>query len=140
MPKPVLSDSLFNAGDVATAVLNEADLQITNEELGLSDVSSSISFSSGFSGTVVMKKFFKIVFVTINGNHDDGNPNQNETIATLGSNLTPSVQVFFPTIAFQKDTAHYVYLNTSRQFKVSSPDATGDLPWYFVINGWFHID
>ena len=46
MPKPVLSDSLFNADDVATAILDEANLQVTNQNLGVTDITSSFVINS----------------------------------------------------------------------------------------------
>ena len=49
MPKPVLSDSLFNADDVATAILSEANLQVTNQDLGVTDISSAFVLSTNWN-------------------------------------------------------------------------------------------
>ena len=46
MPKPILSDSLFNAEDVATAILNKANLQIANNSLAVTDITNKFDRGS----------------------------------------------------------------------------------------------
>ena len=56
MPKPVLSDSLFNADDVATAILESANISVTNQDFAVVDRTSEFTNQSDMS--VNAKKFF----------------------------------------------------------------------------------
>ena len=61
MPKPVLSDSLFNADDVATAILSEANLQVANSDLGVTDITSSFVRDSNWVSSLGNDKCFKFM-------------------------------------------------------------------------------
>lgn len=49
MPRPVLSETTFNSDNVATSILQQANLQIANSNLGVSDISSHFTVQSGWA-------------------------------------------------------------------------------------------
>ena len=129
MPKPVLSDSLFNADDVATAVLAEANLQVANSNLGVTDITSG--FMSPASGWALESSnvftFNSIVFFQLICRHT-GTPGQTETFATIASsNYYPQATSRFPTSSFEGDTAWHVEINTNGELKIREPHDTGGL-------------
>jgi hypothetical protein len=145
MPKPVLSDSLFNADDVATAVLAEANLQVTNNELGVSDGSSLISFASGWqlgnsNYPNQLYTFNGFGFISLYCNHSGGTPSSTDLIATISnSDYFPSVRTIMPTISYQADSATMVEIHTNGDILCISPNNLGLSTFYVTINGFYKI-
>lgn len=143
MPKPVLSDSLFNADDVATAVLAQANLQITNQSLGVTDISNIFVNQSGWSDHSHATRayhFNGFVFLNINLQHPGGTPSQGETcISITDSNYHPGVAFTFATISYEGDYANNINITTSGEIKVSWPGNLGSSNYYIVCNGFYRI-
>lgn len=109
MPKPVLSDSLFNADDVATAIAQNANLSIANENLGVSDVSSNFTImNQGFvmfiNEPIIAFKFNGFVFMQWSLVFPDGVSDGDGIISIDHTSLYPSHPVKAPAISFQGDT------------------------------------
>ena len=138
MPKPVLSDSLFNADDVATAVLAEANLQISNSDLGVVDRSSI--FVSQTDITVYRKlafSFMGFMFVNLEFNHPSPSGGQNIFIIN-DSDYFPTVLQSWPSIGYNTDSAQSINLTTDGVMEVISPyNASGG--WNGLINGWYRF-
>ena len=116
MPKPVLSDSLFNADDVATAVLNEADLQIASSDLGVTDISSSFirgSNNSSYQNDTQCFLFMGFVFYSLAGQFSS-TPSDGEVFFSINnSNYYPAVQYHGTSITYQGDVVNYIRIKTN---------------------------
>ena len=142
MPKPVLSDSLFNADDVATAVLAEANLQIANSNLGVSDISSSVTLQSGWTVSHLKFLYFN-GFVFWGGffTHGGGTPANNEAIATIDdANYRPTEIWRCQAIGFQTDSGSNVRILTNGRIEIEDPVNTGHTNFYVQINNFYHIN
>ena len=138
MPKPVLSDSLFNAGDVATAVLAEANLQVANSDLGVTDKSSIFVVQSGTT-SYASKAFAFNGFMFINLYFNISSPtNPQEMYHISDSDYYPNATCYYPTISYNQDSAQYIEITTSGVVKVVEPyNPSGG--WNGVINGWYRF-
>lgn len=143
MPKPVLSDSLFNADDVATAVLAEANLQIANSNLGVTDVSSNFVRDSAWSHWNVCGafKFNGFVFLYLSAYYTGSDVNGNRTVFTINDpNLYPFEDVHFPVIAYQGDSASNIGIQSSTGGVVlGSPLNQGSSDFYMTFNGFYRL-
>ena len=141
MPKPILSDSLFNADDVATAVLSKANLQITNSQLGVIDISASISYTSGWQNELhspIAYYFNGFVFININCVHVGGTPGSTEALATISdSTYIPSGTVSFPSIGYQGDSNYSIIIDSNGDIKQYTPQNLGNVNHYVVFNGFY---
>lgn len=143
MPKPVLSDSLFNADDVATAVLAEANLQVANSDLGVTDVSDKfVRGSSWFAyGGVYCFKFNGFVFVNLSAYIAGSSLMQNLIPFTISdSNLHPSVQYRLTSISKEGDSSAFIAVNTNGEVVIDAPLDLGSNPsFHITVNGWYRI-
>ncbi len=141
MPKPVLSDSLFNAGDVAEAVLSEASLQITNENLGVTDISSSFSPSSGIGWNAGnFYKFNGFVFISVLITKAS-TPSESEVLATItDSNNRPVSDFYFPVSGYQGDSAERIKFEPGGSIKVQTPVNPSPTSWYVTLNGFYRVN
>ena len=143
MPKPVLSDSLFNADDVATAVLAEANLQIANSELNVVDITSSFVRSTSWVDYSYQKVFKFMGFVFYNlGAKKTSFPSDGEGIWSItDSNYRPSHNYHTNTITFQGDHTNNIYIQTNGNITISDPGqfSGSDSDFRVVINGWYRI-
>tara|TARA_Y100001963_G_C6729534_1_gene423141 strand:- start:705 stop:1139 length:435 start_codon:yes stop_codon:yes gene_type:complete len=141
MPKPVLSDSLFNADDVATAVLSEANLQVTNSQLGVTDISSNYSFDSGWQAEahgIIAYAFNGFVFININCVHPGGSPTTGEGLVTnSNSDYHPIEKTTMPSIANEADSAYSVVFQTNGNIDQLSPYNPGSSNFHIVVNGFY---
>lgn len=142
MPKPVLSDSLFNADDVAEAVLDEANLQITNNQLGVSDISSSFTLQSGFLWTNPHVLFFNgFVFFSGYFKHGGGTPINQETFVTIDhSGYRPSNNFSTNGVGYQADTGNHILIKTNGNIEIHDPTNQGNSDFYFTINCVYHVN
>ena len=127
MPKPVLSDSLFNADDVATRVLQEANLQVSNNQLGVYDRSSIFVVESGITtNQLKCYSFNGFMFYSIYLNHFGSTPSNGEKMIQISdSNFYPNDQYSAPTSAHQGDTAERTKWTTDGQFQIHNPVPQG---------------
>ncbi len=140
MSKPILSELEYNASDVASAILSQADLSIANEELGVTDRSSLIVSTSGFDLTQKnVYSFNGFMFISLYIKHD-GAGVTNETIANISdSDFYPNADHVFPVVSHQGDLALAVWFNTSGSITVSNPVDEGDAGWWGMLNGFYRF-
>ena len=75
MPKPVLSDSLFNADDVATALVNNYNLAVSNQDFAVTEISSNFSLETGWDSLYVKAFAFNgFVFINLECRHVGASP------------------------------------------------------------------
>jgi|TARA_A100001015_G_scaffold57707_1_gene63516 hypothetical protein len=140
MPKPILSDSLFNADDVATAILNEANLQIANSNLQVVNRTSLFSPQNGYtvptdtsSGAYSFNGFMFVNFRL----EKTGSDSTSACFIITDSNFYPSVLTTMPTISHEGDRANYVEFDTNGNVNVSIPSDQGGDTFHVIINGWY---
>lgn len=141
MPKPVLSDSLFNADDVATAVLAEANLQVANSSLGVTDISNKFDLnSSDWSHETTAKHgFYFNGFVYFTSYFLRSNvPSSGTVIYTINdSDYYPHAVYYLPATGWQGDSGSRVQVQTNGQIIIKDPyEAVGN-GYYIVVNGWW---
>lgn len=142
MPKPVLSDSLFNADDVATAVLAEANLQIANSDLGVTDLGNPITLRTGWqftSGTHQAFYFNGFVFLQYSCFKTSA-PSSAETFGDItNSDYYPSYNVQHASVGYGGETAYFISINTSGEMSVHSPTeiSGGDATFRIRGNLWY---
>jgi hypothetical protein len=142
MPKPVLSDSLFNADDVATAVLSEANLQIANSNLGVTDISSSFTLNTSTWGHNSEHMYLFNGFVFLSSYlTSSSTPSSNTVIYSISnSDYRPIERYRFPATGYQADSGSSVEIRTDGDIVIKDPTNTGDTTYFVVINGWYRID
>ena len=141
MPKPVLSDSLFNANDVATAILDNAELSVTNQDFAVVNQSSVFSHDSAYTVNEFQAYSFngfmfvsgQLVYTTT--------PSSGDTFTTVNnSNYYPVSDAVFPGIGYQQDSVGYLKLSSSTgEFQIYSPTNLGIAPFYISFNGFFRF-
>jgi len=139
MPKPVLSDSLFNADDVATAVLQEANLQVTNSDLGVVDRTSLFSAQQGYGadGDNQAYSFNGFMFVSMIFYNSSGASNQDTIASISNSDFYPVRKTYFNTISYQGDSAYRIRFETNGTAVVDDPNNLGTGIFYITLNGWY---
>lgn len=140
MPKPVLSDSLFNADNVATAVLQEANLQISNSNLGVTDRTSLFTASNSYviSANEGGGAYSFNGFMFINFRLDrSGGAFNGECITISDSNFYPTKTFTFPTISHEGDRANYVSFGSNGSVTMHLPSDQGGSTFHAVINGFY---
>ena len=138
MPKPVLSDSLFNANDVATAVLDFAELSVTNQDFAVTDISSSFTKNSNFvyeSGTALNAFSFNgFVFLSF-VMYTSTSVSTDDTIMTITeSNYFPDRTYVTNSVSFEGDTVNFVTINTDGSMKIKHPHNAGVSSFSICIN------
>ena len=141
MPKPVLSDSLFNADDVATAILSEANLQITNSNLGVTDITSVFSIDSNFltdpSRPNKMFYFNGFVFIQLYC-YKTSTPSTNEQFAEItDSNYYPSYDVIASYSSKDGETSRSLKISTAGILTIDVPVPLGDSAHRIIMNNWY---
>ncbi len=147
MPKPVLSDSLFNADNVATSVLAEANLQVANSDLGVTDITSSFVLSTHWSSWVTDKCFYfnGFVFVQLNAYIHTSNSNFNTASTNIytinNSDYFPNYEVSMNTTSHEGDTAQRIKITTSGSIDIMYPTEVGsDINYHIICNGWYRVN
>jgi len=137
MPKPVLSDTSFNADDVATAILQEANLQVTNQQLGVTTVTDLLS--NKISGLAISNELVYSFngFIFISMTFDISSPSDPTTLATINSNYTPITNFFFPVVGYQGDTSNHVVFKSNNDLILSAPTNVGSSHYFGTINGFY---
>jgi hypothetical protein len=147
MPKPVLSDSLFNADDVATAVLQEANLQVANSNLGVTDFSTDITIDSAWnrsnsafdSPPLSAVHFNGLVFIYGGLKTTDTTPSYGATVFTIPSNYHPARIVMFPSISYQSDSVLACEISTSGVCTLMDINQEGSTNFYLTFNFWYKV-
>jgi hypothetical protein len=144
MPKPVLSDSLFNADNVATAILSEANLQVTNENLGVSDISSEFNLNSSVwnEARKHMIYFNGFIFLSSYLYASGGTPATNTVIYSVSnSDYHPTTQWSLPAHGYQNDNGSSVQVQTNGDLIIKDPGQSGgSSTFYIILTGVYHKD
>ena len=140
MPKPVLSDSLFNAEDVATAILNKANLQVANNELGVSNINGSYQYVNGAlhgeTGTSVSIYYFMGFVFLADYIFMHSAPASGSNVAQItNSDYFPLAKTFLNISRYQGDTAEYMSIETNGDIRINNPHNAGSTGYYMVFNG-----
>jgi predicted methyltransferase len=145
MPRPVLSETTFNADNIATAILQQANLQITNSQLGVTDITSEFVRQTGWSQQEDSHcyLFNGFVFFYLNAIKESV-PSNNEVIWIIGTDYRPEDTYQAPFITYQGDTGNTIYFYSDGNVKISHPisnlaDSSGQTSFRVVINGWYRI-
>ena len=140
MPKPILSDSLFNADDVATAIIQKANLQIANSSLAVIDRSDKLTATGGTNiSNLSMYEFMGFMFISFSASHE-GTPGTTETLATLAVGSKPLVTTAFPGNSHQGDNVEYIRFETSGDIKYYYPENVSSTTFFSAINGVYRIN
>jgi hypothetical protein len=143
MPKPVLSDSLFNADDVATAILNKANLQITNDQLGVTDITSSFTRQSPWTHSGEPDNVFLFMgFVFYNLGASTATSISNDQIVwNIATDYKPNENFLTNNITYQGDFSNYTKIQSDGTIRIMSPTqpSGSDATFRVYINGWFRI-
>tara|TARA_Y100001963_G_scaffold104549_1_gene144109 strand:+ start:1116 stop:1550 length:435 start_codon:yes stop_codon:yes gene_type:complete len=141
MSKPVLSELEYNADDVASAILQKADLSITNENLGVTDISSEFTFASGWqleAHETIAYAFNGFVFININCVHVGGSPSSGENIGSISdSDYHPITKTTMPSIGNQADSSYAIIFETDGDISQLSPVNEGSTNFHVVCNGFY---
>ena len=143
MSKPILSELEYNADDVASAILEQADLSITNENLGVGDQRSSLELQSGWSNnpsTVppYLYTFNGFGFISCSVYHSGGTPSGGEVFLKItNSDFHPVERIQMPQAGYEGDTGEFVYLETNGDIEIGSPVNEGNSSFFLTINGWY---
>ena len=139
MSKPILSELEYNADDVASAILQKADLSLTNENLGVTDIASILVAQSGWALEFEqMFAFNGFAFVCFRCSHAGGTPSHNEALLYLNdSDYHPIDTFLFPSVSHLGDYSQRVEVRDDGYFYVNSPAQDPTDTYYIVINGYF---
>ena len=141
MPKPILSDSLFNASDVASAILSEADLSTINLNFAVTDRTSLFSTLNSYelhSDGAGAFSYNGFMFVNFRIYRESGAYDGN-CLEITDSNYYPTKVHCFPTISHEGDRANMVKFKTDGKVEMHLPSNFGVDVFYSVINGWYRF-
>ena len=147
MPKPVLSDLEYNADDVASAILSNADLSVTNQDFGVEDITEYFVKESGFASWSDEKcvLFNGFVFVSLNTYINDGHANYNATgmdaYTITNSDYYPNQDYWMTSSSHQDDTSLAIMIkDTGKIFVSNAVEQGADDNHHIVINGWYRVN
>lgn len=146
MPKPILSDSLFNAEDVAEAILAKANLQITNNNLGVTDITNKFVLDSNVTGDSTNNRayyfngFVFMDFVVVKQNVPSVTSFDIMTIND--SDYYPNVVYRTNSISFQLDSVNCILIQTNGVIEANSVyvPSGGDASFRININCWYRTN
>jgi len=141
MSKPILSELEYNADDVASAILQQADLSVTNEDFGVADRSSLFVINSSNIGSMDDLKAYSFngfMFVQGRFGNSGSAPTSGDTLATISdSDFYPTYNAIAPVVSYQGDTASRFEIDTSGNLYVLDPTSAGDSHWRCTFNLWY---
>ena len=141
MPKPVLSDSLFNADDVATAVLAEANLQVTNSDLGVTDITSEFSVQTGWEWNRPHAQHFNgFVFLTGYMRYPGGTPSNGAMLTIDNSDYRPSSTYDVNGTGHQGDTSNTIQVKSDGNINLLDAHNPGSGVFYIVVNIFWNVN
>lgn len=142
MPRPVLSETTFNSDNIATSILQQANLQIANSNLGVTDISSHFTLQSGWTKNFEHILFFNgFVFWSGYYQHTGGTPSHGETFLTIdNSDYRPNSEFILPTSGHEEDTAARVHILTNGNITIQQPVNLGSTTYYVPVNGYWNVN
>lgn len=145
MPRPVLSETTFNSDNIATSILQQANLQITSNQLGVTDITSEFVRNSNWDqngeGDHVFH-FNGFVFYNLGANNKSSfSPSNGNVVWNIGSDYHPSNSFQTNTSTHQGDTTANIVINTSGEILIGTPfqPSGSDSALRIIINGWYRI-
>ena len=141
MSKPILSELDYNASDVASAILSQADLSVTNEDFGVTDRTSLFTVGGGFSvGNKQAFSFNGFMFISASFARSSTPGGSDALLSISDSDFYPINNTVFPTVSYEGDTAEYLTVSSSTgEFTVSAPENVSASAYYGVFNGWYRF-
>lgn len=143
MPKPVLSDSLFNADDVATAILSLANLQVTNNDLGVTNITNKFTLASGITGDSTNDRaYYFNGFVYIDFGLTKQSPSNLASFDLMtinDSNYYPDSIYRSNSISYQGDSANTIMFQTNGVVKADTVlvPSGSDPSFRINLNAWY---
>tara|TARA_B100000686_G_scaffold110965_1_gene118177 strand:- start:1046 stop:1471 length:426 start_codon:yes stop_codon:yes gene_type:complete len=141
MSKPILSELEYNASDVASAILSQADLSVTNQDFAVTDRTDNFDIQSGWTDNgSKMFSFNGFMFISIFIYHSVDEPSEGEVAFQVDtSDLYPDGDYYFNTISGAGDLANYLKFNSSGELSVHGPEDHGDTLFRVVTNGFYRF-
>ena len=141
MSKPILSELEYNADDVASAILSNADLSVTNEDLGVVDVSDQFTIQGDFSEwhTLYAFKFNGFVFLNASLYQDDVSATSGN-LYLMTAAVTPENEYHCGTASHHGDTAEYIKIDNDGYIKYNNMWDQGSSYWHVLLNCWYRLD
>ena len=140
MSKPILSELEYNASDVASAILASADLSVTNQDFGVTDITDQITAGTDvtlYTDRTIAFSFNGFVFLSVGG-YGPSDIATNDVLLTFSNSYHPSNDYTFTTISHQADSAYVVVAKESDgTFRVIDPINNSGNSFYFGFNGFF---
>jgi hypothetical protein len=141
MPRPVLSETTFNSDNVATSILQQANLQITNENLGVTDKSSIFTLQTGFSETNLKAFAFNgFMFLQFFASSNPVPANATKIYQISDSDFYPNDTYYTHTISYQGDGSEYVGMRSDGSIKIHYGTNSGQTTWYCVVDTFYRFD
>ena len=140
MSKPILSELEYNASDVASAILENADLSVTNQDFGVADCSDDFTIQTGFSESGLQAYSFNGFMFIMMSVYSASTPDNGDNIYyNSNQDKRPSEVTFMPSISYQGDSANQITFNTNGYIVVSHPYNPQGGDWNAVVNGWYRF-
>lgn len=143
MPRPILSETTFNSDNIATSILQQANLQIANSSLGVTDVSNKFDvYDSSVNEDTSAKKCYEFMgFIFINLRPVVANASGNVYLYQINdSDYYPDVYYYGNTISYQKDSVNAIVIYPTNGIisgdSVDVPSGS-DANFRFNINMWY---
>lgn len=138
MPRPVLSETTFNADNIATSILQQANLQITNDNLGVTDISGFISGASGVNQyTLEAYAFNGFVFFAVEYRHENSVPSSGETLSSItDSTYHPITNFVAPVLGNGGDQGAFIRAESDGDIKIYAPTGNSG-HWFGTVNMWW---
>ena len=140
MPKPILSDSLFNATDVAEAIVDTIDLGVVNSNLAVVDRSSLFVLNSSYSHSVVQAYSFNgFMFVQLNCDKTT-TANHLDVVYTISDSDFYPISLFTtPSSGYQGDSVASLRFETNGEIRLDTPTNTGHSNFYINATGFYRF-
>jgi hypothetical protein len=140
MPRPVLSETTFNSSNIASAILEQADLSVTSEDLGVVDRSSVFTPDSNYSVIhKVMYSFNGFMFVSYQSYRTGTPAHQSGVMTITDSDFFPNQTYHVSTIGWQGDVAEHCSINTNGNINIHNPTNVSHEYYYVQFNCWYRF-
>jgi hypothetical protein len=141
MPKPVLSDSLFNADDVATAILQQANLSVTNQDFAVTDQTSLFVTDSAWTPRTGNQAYSFNGFMFLSGVWSTSStPSNGDNVFTISdSDYYPIKDSYFNSISYQGDNLWALIINSSGEGYIQDAQNNSASLFYVNINGYYRF-
>ena len=140
MSKPILSELEYNASDVASAILENAELSVTNQDFAVSDRASIFVTATGWN--LDNHNFYSFNgFMFCSGRfYKATDPSNGETVCNINdSGLYPNSLYAFPSISHEGDYMQRLEFDTDGSLAVVNPVNQGGDYFYITFNGWYRF-